>query len=74
MLWMRPGAGRLGLSRPRAGGGGRAGRSLGLGGREMGRRMSDGIRIGGRVGEMSLFCLVRSLLLAEGGGVWCLGV
>lgn len=55
VLWMHPGVGMLELSRRRAGGGGMAGRSLGWGVPDAGRRMSGEIGVGGRVGEMSLF-------------------
>lgn len=60
VLWMHPGVAMLELSRRRAGGGGMAGRSLGWGVQDVGRRMSGEIRIGGRVGEMSfLFRFVK---------------
>lgn len=60
VLWMHPGVAMSELSRRRAGGGGMAGRSLGWGVQDVGRRMSGEIRIGGRVGEMSfLFRFVK---------------
>lgn len=60
VLWMHPGVAMLELSRRRAGGGGMAGRSLGWGVQDVGRRMSVEIRIGGRVGEMPfLFRFVK---------------
>lgn len=71
VLWMHPGVAMSELSRRRAGGGGMAGRSLGWGVQDVGRRMSGEIRIGGRVGEMSfLFRFISMWISLLSVGSW----